>query len=92
MSDWKIKDVYVWLTTTDLRWVYEGEHGITRELLVMVSENRMILDAMILFEGETLVRKHFVVDDRMSYNIWLTDEHEIEKAFALVMDKGERKQ
>jgi hypothetical protein len=29
---WKIKNVYVWLTSTDLRWVHEGEHGITHEL------------------------------------------------------------
>jgi hypothetical protein len=88
--DWKIKDAYVWLTSTDLRWVHEGEHGITLEMLVSVSPNRMSLDAMILFEGETLVRKHYVLEDRVEQNIWLTDEYEIENAFALVMDKGVR--
>jgi hypothetical protein len=90
MSCWKIKDAYVYLTSTDLRWVHEGEHGITRELLAMVSENRMILDAFILFEGETLVRKQYVLEDRINVNLWLTDDYEIESAFAVIMDKGVR--
>jgi hypothetical protein len=90
MSDWKIKDVYVWLTSTDLRWVCEGEHGVTRELMVSVSDTRMSLEAIILFEGETLVRKHFVLEDRINLNIWITDGIEIESAFARVMDEGVR--
>jgi len=90
MSYWIIKDANVYLSSTDLRWVHDGEHGITRELLAMVSSNRMTLDAFIMFNGETLVRKQCVLDDRLNVNLWLTDDHEIEKAFAYVWDKGVR--
>lgn len=89
---WKIKDVYVWLTTTDLRWVYEGEHGITHELLVMVSPNSMTVDGLIKFEGNTLVHKKFVLEDRIEKNLWLIDETDLEKAFTLAMNEGAKQE
>ena len=87
---WKIKDVFVWLTSTDLRWVHEGEHGITHELWAMVAPNSMILESLIKFEGNTLVHKKLVLEDRIEKNVWLIDEPDLEKAFTLAMDEGVR--
>lgn len=88
MSDWKIKDAYVWLTSTDLRWVCDVGDGLTRELAVVVTEDYMNLDAYLLFEGNTLVRKCVERLYRHDRNIWLTDEKEIEAAYTLVMVEG----
>lgn len=88
MSDWKIKDAYVWLTSTDLRWVCEGADGLSRELAVVFTDDYMNLEATLVFEGNILVRKCVELTNRHDRNIWLTDEKEIEAAYIRVMVEG----
>jgi hypothetical protein len=90
MGNWTVKTAMVWLGSTDLHWVSDAGDGITRELVVMVMPNTMTLDAHILWQGETLVRKHLELSDRMVENLWLTDEYELDKTFIRVMDRGDR--
>lgn len=91
MNNWKIKDAYVWLTSTDLRWVCEGADGLSRELAVVFTDNWMNLEATLVFEGNILVRKCVELTHRHDKNIWLTDKGEVESAYCRVMAEGVRR-
>ena len=89
--DWKIKSADVWLTSTDLRWVSEGENGLSRELVVSVTDTYMSLQTYILYQGDTLLRMHLELQDRIKgVNIWITGMEQIEDAFNRVMIEGKR--
>ena len=89
--DWKIKTADVWLTSVDLRWVCEGENGLSRELVVSVTDTYMSLQTYILYQGDTLLRMHLELQDRIKgVNIWITDTPQIEDAFNRVMREGKR--
>ena len=89
--DWKIKTADVWLTSVDLRWVCEGENGLSRKLVVSVTDTYMSLQTYILYQGDTLLRMHLELQDRIKgVNIWITDTPQIEDAFNRVMREGKR--
>jgi hypothetical protein len=89
--DWKIKNADVWLTSVDLRWVSEGENGLSRELVVSVTDTYMSLQTYILYQGDTLLRMHLELQDRIKgVNIWITGMEQIEDAFNRVMIEGKR--
>jgi len=89
--DWKIKTAEVWLTSVDLRWVCEGENGLSRELVVSVTDTYMSLQTYILYQGDTLLRMHLELQDRIKgVNIWITGMEQIEDAFNRVMIEGKR--
>ena len=91
MSDWKIKSADVWLTSTDLRWVSEGENGLSRELYVNVTDSYMSLQTYIMYQGDTLLRMHLELQDRIKeVNVWITDQQQVEDAFNRVMIEGKR--
>jgi hypothetical protein len=89
--DWKIKTADVWLTSVDLRWVCEGENGLSRSLVVSVTDTYMSLKAYIMYQDDTLLRMHLELQDRFKdVNIWITDMEQIEDAFNRVMREGKR--
>jgi len=91
VMDWKIKTAEVWLTSVDLRWVCEGENGLSRELVVSVTDTYMSLQTYILYQGDTLLRMHLELQDRIKgVNIWITGMEQIEDAFNRVMIEGKR--
>ena len=88
---WKIKSADVWLTSVDLRWVDEGENGLSRSLVVSVTDTYMSLKAYIMYQDDTLLRMHLELQDRVKeVNIWITDMEQIEDAFNRVMREGKR--
>ena len=91
MSDWKIKNADVWLTSVDLRWVSDGGNGLSRSLVVSVTDTYMSLKAYTMYQEDTILRMHLELQDRIKeVNIWITDQQQVEDAFNRVMIEGKR--
>lgn len=89
--DWKIKNADVWLTSVDLRWVSEGENGLSRSLVVSVTDTYMSLKAYTMYQEDTILRMHLELQDRIKeVNVWITDQQQVEDAFNRVMIEGKR--
>lgn len=84
---WTIKDVEVWLTSTNITWVHDGEYGVSRKLDVDVNSEWMVVTASLSYMGKELCIKRLTLE-RAVDNIYFLDGEGMEQAFKRAMVEG----